>query len=297
MAALAEFVIKKRRKRAALDIEHTDPRDLVTVGLPQCVADIEDACEPLVWNMTPDITILPDSKSSFISSHATETIPATLLTVEDFLNEPAKNPPRVYRRRLATAQPHRQGVGLRSNAYKLRKRRDVKNRFQLPSTTTSKTKKMRLMERLYRAVVLTHGDPSESIQDPDTLTPRPLTFVTINKFTTPPRAREEDDIMIDESYSRNDMFSSKTSMQRVLQDRRCSRRPVAHRPARPGRQADRCSPLDFVPVTEAEAAYSQLFLHSRTPKPMCESDKQNCSDAPPDANTPMTKVTEISQHY
>jgi len=252
--------IKRRRKRTELVSEHVDLRDLVTVGLPQCMVDIEDARGPLLSDMIPDIAVLPDSADvdfppSSIPSHVRETTPPTLLTVEDFLSKSTKKLPQS--RGPVTAQLSKRA---KSDAYnKPRRKRDAKHEHHVSKTTRAKEKKARLAEKLYRAVVLTHGDPLESIEDPDTLGRRPLTFVTKNKFTTPPRVAEEDAIT-DGSDSRNDVHSSKTSVHRTLQVGRRSCRRAAHSKfGRPGKQPNGYSPLSFVPFRQAEVAYSQLF--------------------------------------
>ena len=238
--------------------EHADPRDLVTIGLDlQCMSvdTIEDEREPSFSNIVPEIAVISDSDVDFQSS--IEITPPTLLTVEGFLSKSATKPPRTCQsRRLATAQNRRRKTASKSGAYKLRERRNVEHRRCIPRTTRAKLKKTRLAEKLYRAVVLTHGDPLESIEDPDTLGRRPLTFVTINKFTTPPRAAIKKDDIAD---APNDVYTSKTSVQPVSQDSQHSRGRSSHRSARPMKQPGRCSPLDFVPYRQAEAAYSQLF--------------------------------------
>lgn len=261
MASWTGFVIKRRRKRTELVSEHVDLRDLVTVGLPQCMVDIEDARGPLLSDMIPDIAVLPDSAdvdfpSSSIPSSVRETTPPTLLTIEDSLSKSTKKLPQS--RGLVTAQLCKRA---KSDAYnKPRRKRDAKHEHHVSKTTRAKEKKARLAEKLYRAVVLTHGDPLESIEDPDTLGRRPLTFVTKNKFTTPPRVAKEDVI-------RNDVHSSKTSVHRTLQVGWRSCRRAAHsKSGGPGKQPNGCSPLSFVPFRQAEVAYSRLFQRPRAPR-------------------------------
>lgn len=266
MASWTGFVIKRRRKRTELVSEHADLRDLVTVGLPQCTV-IEDARDPLFSesnSMIPDIAVLPDADVDFPSSstpsHVRQTTPPSLLTVEDFLSKSAKKPLWTSQSKgPVTAQLCRREMESKSDAYKPRVKQGAKQGHHVSKTTRVKAKKARLAEKLYRAVVFTHGDPLESIEDPDTLTRRPLAFVTRNKFTTPPRVAEEDDIT-DGFDSRNDMHSSKTSVHRTLQ-RSCRR--IARKSGCHGKQPNGCSPLNFVPFRQAEAAYSQLFQRSR----------------------------------
>lgn len=198
----------------------------VTVaGLPQPTVDVEAVCQPLTMNMVPDITVLPQLTSpmpDLQSDHAD-------LTVEGIIQLDKK-----------TSGPNR-------TTYKAKRGRKVK----LPARTKAKVavrgtkprRKTRLAEALSRAAILTHGDPSEAIQDSSSLRRncRPLAFVTMNKFCSPQRRATEDDDTILDPDSKNEDGGPPDKSSRLERPR------------------DGHPPLVLVPVREAEAAYSALF--------------------------------------
>lgn len=198
----------------------------VTVaGLSQPTVDVEAVRQPPTMNMVPDITVLPRLTSptpDLQPDHAD-------LTVE------------------GTIQLNKKTSGSNRTPYKAKRGCKVK----LPARAKAKvavrgTKprwKTRLAEALSRAAILTHGDPSEAIQDSSSLRRncRPLAFVTMNKFCSPQRRATEDDDTILDPDSKNEDGGPPDKSSRLERPR------------------DGHPPLVLVPVREAEAAYSALF--------------------------------------
>lgn len=199
----------------------------VTVaGLSQPTVDVEAVRQPPTMNMVPDITVLPRLTSptpDLQPDHAD-------LTVEGL-----------------TIQLNKKTSGSNRTPYKAKRGCKVK----LPARAKAKvavrgTKprwKTRLAEALSRAAILTHGDPSEAIQDSSSLRRncRPLAFVTMNKFCSPQRRATEDDDTILDPDSKNEDGGPPDKSSRLERPR------------------DGHPPLVLVPVREAEAAYSALF--------------------------------------
>lgn len=227
--------IARKRKRRPLD--GVDLSDLVTVGLPRLTVD---ETHPVA--STPR-AFSPDARGD------------TDLTVEGFLRRSCEKPHRTYKKRkLAAAQLSERAP----HAYK-----QTRGLISTSSTAKTLTGRRPLIETLARTIALTEGHPSESIEDPHTITRRPLSFVTITKFVTPPRKKGRWDD--DEIHGSNPCDSSKTpkglSEKHVCRASRGPRkqpqrgvRSFRHRTFQDGR-----APLDFVPVRDAEAAYSALF--------------------------------------
>lgn len=236
----------------------------VTVaGLPQPTVDVEAVCQPLTMNMVPDITVLPQLTSpmpDLQSDHAD-------LTVEGFLRRPAQKTCSSQKKKakLTIIRLDKKTSGPNRTTYKAKRGRKVK----LPARTKAKVavrgtkprRKTRLAEALSRAAILTHGDPSEAIQDSSSLRRncRPLAFVTMNKFCSPQRrATEDDDTILDPDSKNEDGGPPANTCREPRKGVRLCK-PRVHKSSRLERPRDGHPPLVLVPVREAEAAYSALF--------------------------------------
>ncbi|KAI6042512.1 hypothetical protein EDC04DRAFT_2658502 [Pisolithus marmoratus] len=249
--------IKRRRKRLQMDFG-LDPQNLVTVAaLPQPAVDVEEVCQPLTMSMVPDIAVLPDpiSPTPDVQSDQGD------LTVEGFLRRSAQKMVSNQKTARTTIQLDKKTPGSNRTTYKTKRGRKLK----LPANAkaavrgTKTRRKTRLAEALSRAVILTHGDPSEAIQDSKSLRRncRPLSFVTMNKFSSLQRRTTEDDDAILDSDSRNE--DGLGSPSRKPRNGVRLRKPRTHKSNRSERFRDGHLPLVLVPVRDAEAAYSALF--------------------------------------
>ncbi|KAI6125076.1 hypothetical protein EDD16DRAFT_1559825 [Pisolithus croceorrhizus] len=255
-----EFVIRRRRKRLQMDFE-SDPQDLVTsAGPPQPTVDVEVICQSPTMNMVPDIAVLPESTSPTPDVQSDQAD----LTVEGFLCRSARKTYLNQKSGRATIHTDKKTSGSIRTTYKAKRGRRLKTpaKAKVAVRGTKIRRRTRLAEALSRAVILTHGDPSEAIQDPNSLRRncRPLTFVTVNKFDSlQRRATEDDDTIADSLDSRNEDVSQTTTWRepRNIGVRPC--KPRAHRSGRSEGPRSGHLPLVLVPVREAEAAYSALF--------------------------------------
>lgn len=252
--------IRRRRKRLQMDFE-SDPQDLVTsAGPPQPTVDVEVICQSPTMNMVPDIAVLPESTSPTPDVQSDQAD----LTVEGFLCRSARKTYLNQKSGRATIHTDKKTSGSIRTTYKAKRGRRLKTpaKAKVAVRGTKIRRRTRLAEALSRAVILTHGDPSEAIQDPNSLRRncRPLTFVTVNKFDSlQRRATEDDDTIADSLDSRNEDVSQTTTWRepRNIGVRPC--KPRAHRSGRSEGPRSGHLPLVLVPVREAEAAYSALF--------------------------------------
>lgn len=232
-----------------------DPQDLVTVAaLPQPAVDVEEVCQPLTMSMVPDIAVLPDPTPDVQSDQG-------VLTVEGFLRRSAQKIVSNQKTVRTTIQLDKKTPGSNRTTYKTKRGRKLKLPVKAKDAVrgTKTRRKTRLAEALSRAVILTHGNPSEATQDPRLLRRnyRPLAFVTMNKFNSLQRRTTEDDDTILDSNSRNE--DGLRSASREPRNGVRLRKPRTHKSNRSERPRDGHPPLVLVPVRDAEAAYSALF--------------------------------------
>ncbi|KAI6129857.1 hypothetical protein EV401DRAFT_1926840 [Pisolithus croceorrhizus] len=259
--AFVFICIKRRRRRLQIDFK-LDPQDLVTsTGPPQPAVDVEVICQPPTMNMVPDIAVLPEPTSPTPDVQSDQAD----LTVEGFLCRSAR---KTYsnrkKTRRATIHTDKKTSGSIRTTYKAKRGRRLKApaKAKVAVRGTKIRRRTRLAEALSRAVISTHGDPSEAIQDPNVLRRncRPLTFVTMNKFDSLQRRVTEDDDTIADSLDSRNEDGPQTTMWREPRNigvRPC--KPRARRSSRSERPRSGHLPLVLVPVREAEAAYSALF--------------------------------------
>lgn len=244
-----------------MDFE-SDPRNLVTsTGSPQPAVDVEAICQPPTTNMVPDIAVLPEPTSPTPEVQLDQAD----LTVEGFLcRSTRKTHSNQKKTRRSPIHSDNKTSGSIRTTYKTKRGRRLKKppaNAKAAASGTKNRRRTRLAEALSRAVILTHGDPSEAIQDSQTLRRncRPLTFVTMHKLDSLQRRATEDDDTIADSDSRNE-DGPRTTMSREPRNVGVRpRKPRAHKPVRSDRPRSGHPPLVLVPVREAEAAYSALF--------------------------------------
>ncbi|KAI5998877.1 hypothetical protein EDD15DRAFT_215706 [Pisolithus albus] len=256
--------IKRRRKRLQMDFE-SDPRALVTsTGSPQPAVDVEAICQPLTTNMVPDIAVIPEPTSPTPEVQLDQAD----LTVEGFLcRSTRKTYSNQNKTRRTPIHSDDKTPGSIRTTYKTKRGRRWKPpaKAKAAASGTKNRRRTRLPEALSRAVILTHGDPSEAIQGSQTLRRncRPLTFVTMHKLDSLQRRATEDDDTIADSDSRNGDGPRTTMSHEPRNIGVRPRKPRAHKPVRSDRPRSGHPPLVLVPVREVEAAYSALFSHSR----------------------------------
>lgn len=247
-----------------MDLE-LDPRDLATsTGSLQAAVDVEVLCQPPTTNMVPDIAVLPEPTSPTPEVQSDQAD----LTVEGFLcRSTRKTYSNQKKTRRTPIHSNNKTSGPIRTTYKAKGGRRTKPpaKAKVAACGTKTRRRTRLAEALSRAVILTHGDPSEAIQDSQTLRRncRPLTFVTMHKFDSLQRRATEDDDTIADSDSRNEDGPRTTTSREPRNVGVRPRKPRAHKPIRSDRPRSGHLPLVFVPVREAEAAYSALFSRSR----------------------------------
>lgn len=257
---VTEFVIKRRRKRLQMDFE-SDPRALVTsTGSPQPAVDVEAICQPLTTNMVPDIAVIPEPTSPTPEVQLDQAD----LTVEGFLcRSTRKTYSNQNKTRRTPIHSDDKTPGSIRTTYKTKRGRRWKPpaKAKAAASGTKNRRRTRLPEALSRAVILTHGDPSEAIQGSQTLRRncRPLTFVTMHKLDSLQRRATEDDDTIADSDSRNGDGPRTTMSHEPRNIGVRPRKPRAHKPVRSDRPRSGHPPLVLVPVREVEAAYSALF--------------------------------------
>lgn len=174
-----------------------------------------------------------------------ETSSENIITIERFLRRSVQTVP-------TTKKALPDGVSLKkSRAYT--HRRATERRAMRERNVTKMLKRpresSRIAKSLFRAAVLTNGDPLDALVDDAgiSLTRRPLKFVPFNKFATPSRPGQTD------SVERSDLGRGEDPMQRTRRHGKASNLKQ-HLPTSQLRV-----PLCLVPLQEAEAAYSVMF--------------------------------------
>ncbi|KIK97768.1 hypothetical protein PAXRUDRAFT_824590 [Paxillus rubicundulus Ve08.2h10] len=268
---ISEFVIKRKRKRLCRREEDATTNAFLPFSTPQMV-DTEEVVS-LHSDLIPEIAILtePDSSLEFPTHTNVNPEPPVdwfqnSLTVEEFLRRSIRKPTRTQKKKRLISSLS--GWDARASPPTHVYKRAVESQTQLvgaivkqPKQPKRQNKAVRMSETLFRAAVLAHGDPLDSLTHTSagSCARRPLEFVPFNKFTTslpsfvlpsqPAESLEADPVKI---AGLDTLTSAASSLLKL----KTSRKPKtnAHR-----KFSDTRRPLDFVPLREAEVAYSIKF--------------------------------------
>ncbi|KAH7884314.1 hypothetical protein F5I97DRAFT_1929195 [Phlebopus sp. FC_14] len=278
---MSEFVIKRKRRRPRTHIEETDVLDLGSTWVPA----LDPSNTPT--NMIPEIAVLSQPTSSSVADPLRSESPSvgSVITIDKFLRQSVEKPLRTYRKmtpRVANsigenvALP-RKSAYMRNKAPRARRKRvETAAVEQQKRVKTKKRKNMtRLAESLSRAAVLAHGDPSDCLMDGHSRsrTRRPLLFEPFNKFSALTSrgkplssnigVEHSSELQYFASGSHNLTCSPPVSFQKQSScSGRSLRNACHHKKTRKGATRDGRVPLMFVPLQEAEAAYSLKFPRS-----------------------------------
>lgn len=266
--------INRKRKRLRRHEEDTATNVLPPLSAPHPVDTATEEVMSLHSDLIPEIAILtePDSSLEFPTHTNVDPEPPVdwsqkFLTVEEFLRRSIEKSTGTQRKKkhlISSLSGWDARTSPRTYVYKPA----VEPRTQLvgaivkqPKQPKKQNKAVRMSETLFRAAVLAHGDPLDSLMHTSAgcSSRRPLEFVPFNKFTTylpssvlpvqPAESLEADPIKIAG-------LDTLTSAASSLLGPKLSRKPKANRHHNP---SDTRRPLDFVPLREAEVAYSIKF--------------------------------------
>lgn len=234
--------MKRRRKRLrTLDAQETE----AVVSLDQA-SDVGHHS-----GLIPEISVLPEPATSSPAlpddpePPSPEASSENVLTVERFLRRSVQTVPR-------TKQAVPGAVSLRkSRAYTHQRPAERRATRVRKVTKVSKRPResSRIAKTLFRAAVLTDGDPLDTLVDGAgiSLTRRPLKFVPFNKFTAP-LGPEQTDSVEPSHFGRGEGPVPHTRRHGNTSDLK-----QHHHTSHPR------VPLCLVPLREAEAAYSVMF--------------------------------------
>ncbi|KAF8839627.1 hypothetical protein BDN67DRAFT_1003531 [Paxillus ammoniavirescens] len=271
---VSEFVIKRKRKRLCRREEDTATDVLPPLSAPHPVDTATEEVVSLHSDLIPEIAILtePDSSLEFPSHTNVDPEPPVdwfqkFLTVEEFLRRSIEKSTGTQGKKkhlISSLSGWDARTRPRTYVYKSA----VKPRTQLVGAIVKQPKQpkkqnmaARMSETLFRAAVLAHGDPLDSLMHTSAsfCTRRPLEFVPFNKFTTylpssvlpvqPAESLEADPV-------KTAGLDTSTSATSSLLRPKISHKPKTNRHRNP---SDTRRPLVFVPLREAEVAYSIKF--------------------------------------
>ncbi|KAF9223660.1 hypothetical protein BS17DRAFT_110972 [Gyrodon lividus] len=248
---ISEFVIKRKRKRLCIHAEDTATHAFPALSVPQAADTVMEEVISLHSHLIPEIAILtePESSPEFPTQTKVDPEPQVcffqnLITVDEFLRRSSEKPTQARQKLLrASLNEWHPPPTPRTYVYK----RAPQPRTQPIGATTKQLRQLkmqnqpvRMSETLFRAAVLAHGDPLDSLMDTSasSSTRRPLDFVPFNKFAA----------LNISLLGRNEFHST----QRL--GNTCKLKANRHR-----NPSDTRRPLDFVPLREAEVAYSIKF--------------------------------------
>ncbi|KAF8558157.1 hypothetical protein OG21DRAFT_1481682 [Imleria badia] len=234
-----EFVFKRKRKR----LRRLDAQDTEAVAPLDQVGGAQ-----LHSRLIPGIAVLPEPSTSSPAfpdnpePPSPEASSENIITVETFLRCSVQTAPR-------TKQAVSDAVSLKKSRAYTHHRATERRTTRVRKVPKRPRESSRIAKTLFRAAVLTDGDPLDTLVDDARIshTRRPLKLVPFNKFATPFRPGQTDSVECSDLGHGEDP---------VLHTRRHGNASDVkqHHPTSHPRV-----PLYLVPLQEAEAAYSVMF--------------------------------------
>lgn len=233
-----------RRKRKRLrTLEDQETEAVVSLGKASDVGHHS--------GLIPEISVLPEPATSSPGALPDNPEPPSpepssekVVTVKRFLRRSAQTLPRT---KQAVPDTVSQTKPRAYTHYRPAERRTT--RVLKVTKTPKRLRESRIAKTLFRAAVLTDGDPLDTLVDGAgiSLTRRPLKFVPFNKFATPPGPGQTD------SAEPSNLGRGGDPVPHTRRRGNTSNLKQHHRTSHPR------APLCLVPLREAEAAYSVMF--------------------------------------